>query len=131
MQQHLGRQDGVEKVEVSLADGKVVIYPKEDATVNPAAIFKAVYDSGVSVAEMTLTATGELVKDPAKGGLVFATGNNQVFEVKPNAISQKLEEGIAPGKTIRLRGLLYRKPAGKAKRKVPASLPLEILELLN
>jgi len=130
VQQHLGRQDGVEKVEVSLVDGSVVIYPKQDARVDPAAIFKAVYDSGVSVAEMTLTATGELITDPAKG-LVFATGNNQVFEVKPNAISRKLGEGMSPGKTIRLRGLVYRKPAGKAKRKVPASWPLQILEVLN
>lgn len=130
MQQHLGRQDGVAKVDVSLVDGKVVVYPKEDSKFDPAAIFKAVYDSGVSVAEMTITASGELLKDPTKG-VEFKIRNNDVFEVKSNAVSEKLSDQIGSGKTVKLRGLLYKKPPGKGKKQIPATLPLEIMEILN
>ena len=34
MKQHLGRQSGVEKVEVSLIDGKVDVTPKEDGQID-------------------------------------------------------------------------------------------------
>lgn len=59
MQQHLGRQAGVQKVEVSLVDGNVVIFPMEDSKFDSSAIFKAVYDSGVSVSEMDIIASGK------------------------------------------------------------------------
>ena len=130
MQQHLRRQDGVAKVDVSLVDGKVAIYPKEDSRFDPAAIFKAVYDSGVSVAEMTIIASGQLLNDPARG-LVFKISNTEVFAVKPNDVSQKLKDQIESGKTLKLRGLLYRKMNAKTGRKPPASMPLEVLEVLN
>ena len=130
MQQHLGRQAGVAKVDVSLVDGKVTIYPKEDSRFDPTAIFKAVYDSGVSVAEMTITASGELLDDPNKG-LVFKVTNTEIFDVKTNDLSEKLRDQVGSGKAVRLRGLLYKKPAGKANRKAPTSMPLEILEVLN
>ncbi len=130
MQQHLGRQSGVGKVDVSLVDGKVVVYPKEDFKFDPAAIFKAVYDSGVSVAEMTITAGGQLVRDPTKG-VLFKVSGNQVFDVRPGALLDKLNEEIGSGRIVRLRGLLYKKPPGRAKRKLPEALPLEILEVLN
>ena len=130
MQQHLRRQDGVAKVDVSLVDGKVAIYPKNDSRFDPAAIFKAVYDSGVSVAEMTIIASGLFVRDPAKG-LVFEISNTQAFEVRPNGISQKLKDEIGSGKTLKVRGLLYRKPNGKTARKPPVSMPLEILEVID
>jgi hypothetical protein len=130
VQQHLRRQDGVAKVDVSLVDGKVAIYPKEDSRFDPAAIFKAVYDSGVSVAEMTIIASGELLNDPAKG-LVFKVSNSEMFAVKPNDISQKLQDQIGSGEPLKLRGLLYRKTKGKAEHRPPASMPLEILEVLN
>ena len=130
MQQHLRRQDGVAKVDVSLVDGKVAIYPKEDSRFDPVAIFKAVYDSGVSVAEMTIIASGGLLNDPATG-LVFKVSDSEMFAVKPNDISQKLQDQIRSGKPLKLRGLLYTKTKGKAERKPPASLPLEILEVLN
>jgi hypothetical protein len=117
-------------VEVSLVDGKVAIYPKEDSRFDPAAIFKAVYDSGVSEAEMILIASGELISDPARG-LVFKINNSEVFEVKPNDVSQRLKDQMGSGKVLKLRGLLYRKTNGKAVRKPPASMALEILEVLN
>jgi hypothetical protein len=130
VQQHLGRQVGVGKVDVSLVDGKVVIYPKEDSHFDPVAIFKAVYDSGVSVTEMTITANGELLDDPAKG-TVFRIASNEVFEVKPNVISEQWMRQAGSGKNIKLRGLLYKKPSGRVKRKAPETFPLEILEVLN
>ena len=130
MQQHLRRQDGVAKVDVSLVDGKVAIYPKEDSHIDPAAILKAVYDSGVSVAELTIIAQGELLDDAA-GGLVFKVNDRQAFPVRPNDVSRRLEGQVGHSKTIKVRGLLYRKSKGKAGRKPPAAMPLEILEVLN
>ena len=58
MKQHLGRQSGVQKVEVSLIDGKIDVTPKEDGQIDPAQLLKATYDSGVSVAEMDVNARG-------------------------------------------------------------------------
>jgi hypothetical protein len=130
VQQHLRRQAGVVKVDVSLVDGKVVIYPKDDFAFDPAGIFKAVYDSGVSVAEMTITANGELLQDPNRG-LLFKVGSTQVFQVKPNDLSAKLVDPSGSARQVRVRGLLYRKPPGKVKRKPGVSMPLEILEVLN
>ena len=130
MQQHLRRQDGVAKVDVSLVDGKVAIYPKADSRFDPVAIFKAVYDSGVSIAEMTITATGQLTREPATG-MVFRINSAEAFAVKPNNISERLQAELGPGKVLRIRGLLYRKPKGKVQRKPPASMQLEILEVLS
>jgi len=130
VQQHLRRQDGVAKVDVSLVDGKVAVYPKEDSRFDPAALLIAVFDSGVSVAEMTVIATGELANDPARG-LVFKVGGAIVFDIKPNELSQKLRDRVGSGRPIKLRGLIYKKASGKTVRKVPASLPMEILEVLN
>jgi hypothetical protein len=111
-------------------DGKVAVYPKEDSRFNPSALLKAVFDSGVSVAEMTLVASGELIRDPARG-LLFKVSNSVVFEVKPNDVSLKLKDRVGPGKPLRLRGLLYRKTNGVSARNLPASMPIEILEVLN
>ena len=63
MKQHLGRQSGVQNVEVSLIDGKVQVTPKEDGQIDPAQLLKATYDSGVTAAEMEITARGRIVKD--------------------------------------------------------------------
>ena len=130
MQQHLRRQDGVARVDVSLVDGKVAIYPKEDSRFDPVAIFKAVYDSGVSVAEMTVIASGELLNDPVRG-LIFRVTNAETFTVRPNEISESLKDQIGAGGPLKLRGLLYRKTKKNAERKPPASMPLEILEVLH
>lgn len=56
MKQHLGRQSGVQNVEVSLIDGKVQVTPNDDGQIDPAQLMKATYDSGVSVAEMDVVA---------------------------------------------------------------------------
>jgi len=63
VKQHLGRQSGVQNVEVSLIDGKVEITPKEDGQIDPLQLLKATYDSGVTAAEMDVTARGKIVKD--------------------------------------------------------------------
>ncbi len=130
MQQHLGRQDGVGKVEVRLLDGHVVIYPKTDAKLDPARILKATYDSGVTVAEMTITASGWIEKSPS-GGLVFRVSGEQQFEIKPNSASREVQ-GLAGSKgTVTLRGRLYAKPTGKQKPKPAGPLELEVLEILR
>ena len=61
MKQHLQRQSGVANVEVSLIDGKVDVTPKEDGQIEPAQLLKATYDSGVTVAELDMTASGKVV----------------------------------------------------------------------
>ena len=59
MKQHLGRQSGVQNVEVSLIDGKVEITPKEDGQIDPAQLLKATYDSGVTAAEVDISRARE------------------------------------------------------------------------
>ncbi len=122
MQQHLGRQDGVQKVEVSLLDGKVQVTLKEDGRADPARLIKAVYDSGVTVAEMDMTGRGHIVKDPS-GGIALQTQPNQSFTIVPNDLSKSVESQVT------VRGELYKKPAGKNKPDPNAPLRLLILEV--
>lgn len=129
MQQHLRRQAGVGKVEVALETGKVVVQLKDDARFDPAAMIKAVYDSGVTVYEMVVTGSGRLTKDGA-GKLVFEAAPNQSFAVVPNDLARSLEASIGAEK-VAIRGRLYRKPPGKQKPKLDEPLKLEILEVLK
>ena len=123
MQQHLGRLDGVAKVEVSLADGKAVIYPKEDGRLDPAQVVKATFDSGVTLSEIKIIATGKLRKDPDKGW-VFDISPAQSYPVAPNEQTQLVEN--SPGQ-FTVTGILYRKPATKPKKNEAPVLRLEIL----
>ena len=128
MKQHLGRQSGVQSVEVSLIDGKVEVTPKEDGQIDPAQLFKAVYDSGVSVAEMDITARGKIVKEPS-GSLALRVEPNRSFALTPNELSKGLE-ALADSQTmVTVRGQLYKKPAGKKKADPSAPLKLLILEV--
>ena len=126
MKQHLGRQSGVQNVEVSLRDGKVDVTPKEDGRIDPAQLLKATYDSGVSVAELDMTARGKIVKD-ASGNLALQAEPNQSFTIAPNELSKTLEPFVGSATVVTVRGQLYKKPAGK--KKADASVPLKLLIL--
>ena len=128
MKQHLGRQSGVQKVDVSLIDGKVDVTPKEDGQIDPAQLLKAVYDSGVSVAEMDVAARGKIVKDP---GCNFAlqVSPNQSFAIAPNDLLKSVASLADSPAVVTIRGELYRKPAGKKKADASAPLKLLILEV--
>ena len=130
MKQHLGRQSGVQTVDVSLIDGKVQITPKEDGRIDPVQLLKATYDSGVSVAEMDLTARGKLVKD-SSGNLALQVSPNQSFALAPNELSQGLESLAGSQTVVTVRGELYKKSPGKKNKKSDLSVPLklEILEM--
>ncbi len=128
MKQHLGRQSGVQNVEVSLIDGKVDVTPKEDGHIDPAQLLKATYDSGVSVAELDMTARGKIAKDSA-GNLWLQVEPNQSFTVSPNELSKSLEPLAGSSTQVTLRGQLYKKPQGKGKKKPDASAPLQLLIL--
>ncbi len=128
MKQHLGRQSGVQNVEVSLIDGKVQVTPKEDGQIDPAQLLKATYDSGVTVAEMTMTAQGKIAKD-SSGNLVLQIGPNQPFAIEPNELSKGLESLVGSQTAVTVRGQLYKKPAGKKKADASAPLKLLLLEI--
>ena len=130
MQQHLGRQDGVQKVEVSLLDGKVQVALKEDGRVDPARLIRAVYESGVTVAEMDVIARGHIVKD-SSGGIALQTQPNQSFSIVPNDSSTGLESLAGAPAEVTVRGELYKKPAGKKKPDPNAPLRLLILEVVK
>lgn len=132
MQQHLGRQSGVAKVEVSLRDGMVQITPKEDGQIDPAQLLKATYDSGVTVAEIDLTAEGKIVKD-ASGDLALQVEPNRSFVFEANDLSKPLESLAGTPATVTIRGQLYKKPPGKSKKKADTSVPLKltVLEVEN
>ena len=127
MKQHLQRQSGVANVDVSLIDGKVEVTPKEDGQIEPAQLLKATYDSGVSVAELDMIASGSLVKD-SSGNLSLQVKPNQSFLISPNELSKGLEPLAGLSAVVTVRGQLYKKPVGKQK-KADASTPLKLLIL--
>lgn len=128
MKQHLGRQSGVQNVEVSLIDGKVEITPKEDGQIDPAQLLKATYDSGVTAAEMDVTARGKIVKD-GSGNLALQVAPNRSFVLAPNELSKELEPLAGTPTIVTVRGQLYKKPPGK-KQKIDTSVPLKLSILL-
>ncbi|HLK09423.1 MAG TPA: heavy metal-associated domain-containing protein [Candidatus Angelobacter sp.] len=128
MKQHLGRQSGVQKVEVSLIDGKVDITPKEDGQIDPAQLLKATYDSGVSVAELDVTVRGKIVKDPS-GNFALQVSPNRSYQFAPNELSQGLESLVNSPTLVTLRGQLYKKTAGKKKPDNSQPLNLLVLEV--
>ena len=128
MKQHLGRQSGVQTVEVSLLDGKVDVTPKEDGHVDPAQLLKATYDSGVTAAEMDMSARGKIVKD-SSGSLALQVAPNQSFAFAPNELSKGLESLAGTQATVTVRGQLYKKPAGKKKPDPSTPLTLLVLEV--
>jgi hypothetical protein len=128
VKQHLGRQSGVQNVDVSLIDGKVEVTPKEDGQIDPAQLLKATYDSGVTVAEMDMTAQGKTVKD-SSGNLGLQVEPNRSFVFVPNELSKGLESLADSQTVVTVRGQLYKKPAGKKKADTSAPLKLLILEV--
>jgi hypothetical protein len=128
VKQHLGRQSGVQTVEVSLIDGKVQITPKEDGRIDPVQLLKATYDSGVSVAEMDVIARGKIVKDSA-GSLALQVEPNRSFTLAASQLAQGLESLAGSPTVVTVRGQLYKKTSGKKKADLSAPLKLEILEV--
>jgi hypothetical protein len=128
VKQHLGRQSGVQQVEVSLINGKVDVTPKEDGHIDPAQLLKATYDSGVSVAEMDMTAQGKIVKD-SSGNLALQVEPNLSFVLAPNELSKGLESLAGSATKVTVRGQLYTKAAGKKKADPSVPLKLVILEV--
>ena len=127
MKQHLGRQSGVQKVDVSLLDGKVDITPKEDGRIDPAQLLKATYDSGVSVAEMDITVRGKITRDASRR-LIFEVEPNQAFVFAPNELSKGLESLAGTSALVTIRGQLYKKTGAKKKLE-PGTLQLLVLEV--
>ena len=128
MKQHLGRQSGVQNVEVSLLDGKVQVTPKEDGQIDPVQLLKATYDSGVTAAEMDITARGTIVKD-SSGNFALQVEPNRSFTITPNDLSKGLESLAVTQSTVTVRGQFYKKPAGKKKADPSTPLKLLILEV--
>lgn len=127
MKQSLERQSGVQSVEVSLLNGTADVTPKEDGQIDPAQLLKVTYDSGVTVAEMDMTAQGKIVKD-SSGNLALQVEPNRSLELVPNELSNGFQNLAGTQTTVTVRGLLYKKPAGK-KKKVDTSIPLKLLVL--
>ncbi len=128
MKQHLGRQSGVQNVEVTLLDGKVDVTPKEDGQIDPAQLLKATHDSGVTTVEMDITARGKIVKD-SSGNLALQVEPNRSFAFAPNELSKELESLAGTQTVVTVRGQLYKKPAGKKKADPSAPLKLLLLEV--
>jgi len=126
VQQHLGRLEGVDKVDVNLTDGKVAILAKEDSRLDPARVFKATYDSGVSVVEMTMEATGWIERD-AKNILIFRVSGSQIYQVVENEAVRPFAMNPSPDKVF-IRALLFKK-SGKQKPKTLGAVRLEVLEV--
>jgi hypothetical protein len=127
VKQHLGRQSGVQSVEVNLLDGTVEITPKEDGRIDPSQLLKATYDSGVTAAEMDITARGKIVKDGP--GFALQVSPNQSFALESNDLSKQLEPLADTPAMVTVRAQLYKKPPGKKKPELPTAFKLLILEV--
>ena len=128
MKQHLGRQSGVQNVEVTLIDGKVQVTPKDDGQIDPAQLMKATYDSGVTVAEMDVVAQGKIIKD-SSGYLSLQVEPNRAFVFDANDLSKELAPLAGSQTVVTVRGQLYKKSAGKKKADASAPLKLLLLEV--
>jgi hypothetical protein len=128
VQQHLERQSGVQKAVVSLRDGMVEVTPKEDGQIDPSQLLKATYDSGVTVAEMDMTASGKVTRS-ASGEISLGVAPNRSFIISPNDLSKQLEPMVDSNTVVTVRGQLYTKADGKKKGQAPAVLKLLILEI--
>jgi hypothetical protein len=111
-----------------LIDGKAQITPKEDGTIDPAQLLKATYDSGVTAAEMVITARGRIVKD-SSGSLALQVEPNRSFALVPNELSKGLDSLEGTQTMVTVRGQLYKKLPGKQKIDTPIPLKLLILEV--
>jgi hypothetical protein len=98
VQKSLERQAGAAKALVSLRDGTAEITPKEDGEIDPRQLLKATYDSGVSVAEMDVTLSGQVTRVPDSLAIEYAPGRS--FTLSPNNLSAQLDS-LAGSKTAR------------------------------
>jgi hypothetical protein len=129
VKQHLGRQSGVQNVEVSLIDGKVQVTPKEDGQIDPVQLLKATYDSGVTAAEMDVVARGKIVKDGSGDLALQVEPNRSLVRSSRMSCRNRLNLLQATQTFVTVRGQLYKKPAGKKKADFSAPLKLLILEV--
>jgi copper chaperone CopZ len=125
VQQHLGRLEGVARVDVSLAEGKVAIVAKEDTRLDPAQVFKATYDSGVSVVEMTMEATGSFDHDSKS--VLFRTAGTQTYPVIESDLLKPFGE-IHPDERFFVRARLFKK-VGRQQPKTLGAVRLELIEI--
>jgi hypothetical protein len=124
----VGRQAGVQKVQVSLIDGKVEITPKSDGRIDPIQLLKATYDSGVSVAEMSMIARGPIIKN-ASGGIALQTQPNQSFTILQNDLSRQLETMAGSSNYVTIKGLIYQKQKNQKNQTLPTSLTVKVVEI--
>jgi hypothetical protein len=111
-----------------LIDGKVEITPKSDGGIDPIQLLKATYDSGVSVAEMSMIARGQIIKT-SSGGIALQVQPSQSFAIAQNDLSHQLEKIADSSTQVTIKGLLYQKQKGQKKQILPASLTVTILEI--
>ena len=128
MKQNLGRQSGVQNVEVRLIDGKVQVTPKDDGQIDPVQLMKATYDSGVTVAEMDVVAQGKITND-SSGNFSLQVEPNRSFVFDPNELSKGLESLAGSPTAVTVHGQLYKKPPGKKKADLSAPLKLLLLDV--
>jgi hypothetical protein len=114
-------------VHVSLIDGKVEIVPKNDGLIDPVQILKATYDSGVSVAEMTVIAKGKIIN--TESGIALQVQPSLSFTIAQNDFSKQLETMAASNTQVTVKGLLFQKQKDQKKKVLPTALTLTITEI--
>jgi hypothetical protein len=106
----------------------VEITPKSDGRIDPIELLKATYDSGVSVAEMSMIARGQIVKN-ASGGIALQVQTSQSFPIFQNELSRQLETMADSGGYVTIRGLIYQKQKSQKKQTLPTSLTVTVVEI--
>lgn len=104
------------------------ITPKSGEVIDPIQLLKATYDSGVSVAEMSMIARGQIVKADSDG-ISLQTESSQSFAIVQNELSKQLESMVGTGKNVTIKGLLYQKDKKQKKQTLPQSVKITVLEI--
>jgi len=110
-----------------LIDGTVEITPKSDGLVDPLQLLRATYDSGVSVAEMSMIARGRIVRN-SSGRFDFLIGSSRSFPIVNNEVSAQLEPMAGSEDFVTIKGLLFQKQKGE-KARAPSVLQITVLEI--
>jgi hypothetical protein len=106
----------------------VEVTPKNDGLIDPVQLLKATYDSGVSVAEMSMLARGQVVKGPT-GGIALQVQPSKSFVIEQNNLSKELESLADSQRWVTVRAQLYKKQTDQKKKTQPAALTVTILEI--
>ena len=97
------RTDGVDRVDVDLYNGSVVVYPSETAPILPATVAKKIIDEGVSVERIEAVVRGAIVRR-GEGMVLRVAEANLEFPLAVASEEASLTTEVNVDLTVRFEG---------------------------